>query len=61
MGTKTKSKSEWTTIRISRVFIQAAMRKAENDAKMEEGTIKAQGLVNALLAKYAAGKLKEVK
>jgi hypothetical protein len=56
-----KSKSEWTSVQINKEFIQAAMRKAENDSNIPEGSIKARGLVNALLAKYAAGKLKEVK
>lgn len=56
-----KSKSEWTSVQINKEFIQAAMRKAESDSNIPEGSIKARGLVNALLAKYAAGKLKEVK
>jgi hypothetical protein len=59
MKTK-KSKSEWTTVQISKAFIEAAMRKAEKDSGMPEGSIKARGLVNALLAKYAAGNLIEV-
>lgn len=58
---KTKIKSEWTSVKISKVFIQAALDRAASDSKMPEGSIKARGLVNALLAKYAAGKLKEVK
>lgn len=60
MKTK-KSKSEWTSVQISKVFMQAALDRAEHDSSMPEGSIKARGLVNALLAKYAAGKLKEVK
>ena len=56
-----KSKSEWTSVQVSKAFIEAALRKAEKDSSMPEGSIKARGLVNALLAKYAAGKLKEVK
>lgn len=60
MKTK-KSQSEWTSVQINKEFIKAAMRKAEKDSGMQQGSIKARGLVNALLAKYAAGKLKEVK
>jgi hypothetical protein len=56
---KTKIKSEWTSVQISKVFIQAALERAELDSKMPSGTIKARGLVNALLAKYAAGNLVE--
>ena len=58
---KTKTKSEWTTVQISKTFLQAAMRKAEKDSGMQEGIIKARGLVNALLAKYAAGKIGDLK
>ncbi len=58
---KTKTKSEWTTVQISKTFIEAAMRKAEKDSGMQEGSIKARGLVNALLAKYAAGKIGDLK
>lgn len=58
---KTKSKSEWTSVQVSKAFIEAALRRAEKDSSMPEGSIKARGLVNSLLAKYAAGKLKEIK
>lgn len=54
-------KSKWTSVQVSKAFIEAALRKAEKDSSMPEGSIKARGLVNALLAKYAAEKLKEVK
>lgn len=60
MKTK-KSQSEWTTVQISKTFIEAALRKAEKDSGMAEGSIKARGLVNALLAKYAAGKIGDLK
>lgn len=58
---KTKSKSEWTSVQVSKAFIEAALRKAEKDSSMPEGSIKARGLVNALLAKYAAGKIGDLK
>ena len=60
MKTK-KSQSEWTSVQISKAFIEAALRKAEKDSSMPEGSIKARGLVNALLAKYAAGKIGDLK
>lgn len=56
-----KSKSEWTSVQINKEFIEAAMRKAEKDSGMQQGSIKARGLVNALLAKYAAGKIGDLK
>ena len=56
-----KSKSEWTSVQVSKAFIEAALRKAEKDSSMPEGSIKARGLVNALLAKYAAGKIGDLK
>lgn len=58
---KTKEKSEWTSCKLSKTFLRAAIERAEIEAKMPPGSIKAGGFVNALLAKYAAGKLKEVK
>lgn len=58
---KTKQQSEWTSVQVSKTFMDAALRKSEKESNMPEGSIKARGLVNALLAKYAAGKLKEVK
>lgn len=58
---KTKNKSEWTSCKLSKTFLKAAIAKAEQDANMPEGSIKAFGFVNSLLAKYAAGKLKEIK
>jgi len=58
---KTKSKSDWTSCKLSKTFLYAAIKKSEKDANMPEGSIKAFGFVNSLLAKYAAGKLKEVK
>ena len=59
--TKTKSQSEWTSVQVSKTFIEAAMRRAEKDSGMSQGSIKARGLVNALLAKYAAGKIGDLK
>lgn len=56
-----KSKSEWTSVQVSKAFVEAALRKAEKDSSMPEGSIKARGLVNALLAKYAAGKIGDLK
>lgn len=56
-----KSKSEWTSVQVSKAFIEAALRKAEKDSSMPEGSIKARGLVNALLAKYATGKIGDLK
>ena len=61
MKTKTKSQSEWTSVQVSKTFIEAAMRRAEKDSGMSQGSIKARGLVNALLAKYAAGKIGDLK
>lgn len=59
---KTKSaKSDWTSCKLSKTFLKAAIEKAEKDAGMPEGSIKTFGFVNSLLAKYAAGKLKEIK
>lgn len=58
---KTKTKSDWTSCKLSKTFLYAAIEKAEKDAGMPEGSIKTFGFVNSLLAKYAAGKLKEVK
>jgi len=60
MKTKTKTKSEWTSVQISKVFIVSALRRAEKESGMAEGSIKARGLVNALLAKYGAYNLIEV-
>jgi len=57
MKTKIKSKSEWTSVQISKTFIESALRRAEKESNMPEGSIKARGLVNALLAKYGAYKI----
>ena len=59
--TKNKIKSDWTSCKLSKTFLKSAIAKAEQDANMPEGSIKAFGFVNSLLAKYAAGKLKEVR
>ena len=58
---KIKSKSDWTSCKLSKTLLYAAIEKAEKNANMPEGSINAFGFVNSLLAKYAAGKLKEVK
>jgi hypothetical protein len=58
---KTKSKSEWTSCKLSKTFLKSAIARAEEEANMPPGSIKAFGFVNSLLAKYAAGKLKEIK
>ena len=61
MKTKTKSEKQWTSCKLSKTFLKTAIARAEEEAKMPPGSIKAFGFVNSLLAKYAAGKLKEVK
>lgn len=59
---KTKQQqSEWTSCKLSKTFLKSAIARAEEEAKMPEGSIKSFGFVNSLLAKYAAGKLKEIK
>ena len=58
---KTKQQSEWTSCKLSKTFLKSAIARAENEAKMPEGSIKSFGCVNSLLANYAAGKLKEIK
>lgn len=58
---KKKEKSEWTSCKLSKTFLKTAIARAEEDAKMPPGSIKSFGFVNSLLAKYAAGKLKEIK
>lgn len=58
---KTKQQSEWTSCKLSKTFLKSAIARAEDEAKMPAGSIKSFGFVNSLLAKYAAGKLKEVK
>lgn len=54
------AKSDWTSCKLSKKFLYAAIEKAEMDAGMPWGSIKTFGFVNSLLAKYAAGKLKEI-
>ena len=58
---KTKQQSEWTSCKLSKTFLKTAIARAEDEAKMPAGSIKSFGFVNSLLAKYAAGKLKEIK
>ena len=58
---KTKQQSEWTSCKLSKTFLRSAIVRAEEEAKMPEGSIESFGFVNSLLAKYAAGKLKEIK
>ena len=56
-----KSKSEWTSCKLSKTFLKSAIARAEEEANMPPGSIKAFGFVNSLLAKYAAGKIGEIK
>ena len=58
---KIKQQSEWTSCKLSKTFLKSAIARAEDEAKMPAGSIKSFGFVNSLLAKYAAGKLKEIK
>lgn len=58
---KTKSKSIWTSCKLSKTFLKSAIARAEEEANMPPGSIKAFGFVNSLLAKYAAGRLREIK
>ena len=58
---KTKQQSEWTSCKLSKTFLKSAIARAEEESKMPAGSIKSFGFVNSLLAKYAAGKLKEIK
>lgn len=61
MSINNKTKSQWTSCKLSKTFLRSAIARAEEDAKMPKGSLKSFGFVNSLLAKYAAGKLKEIK
>lgn len=54
-----KSKSEWTSCKLSKTFLKSAIARAEEEANMPPGSMKAFGFVNSLLEKYAAGKIGE--
>lgn len=58
---KTKTKSEWTSCKLSKTFLRSAIARAEKESNMPEGSIKAFGFVNSLLAKYGVGKIGEIK
>lgn len=56
-----KKANSWTSTKLDKVLLESAISKYAEYNNLDVDSIKIYGFVNSLLAKYGAGKLKEVK